>query len=411
MSVPVPAQAAGLRPALPWSERAYQFVLTGALGALGFFVQFSTAGTAIALAVLVALVAIAPARVLRLRPWREPVHAMGLVLLAYIAVRDLAGAGFTRQALGAINHYHELLMIPILWALFRVARRPNAFINGLIVGALFLALLHWAALLSPQVAGFMLSRRVSAGFTLAICAYLFFEHARLRRIPPGVGYAASAAVALTVLFASDGRTGHLLLLFLLGCAGLRAAPARLRWRVTAAVLLLGVLAGSLSPTVRERVHETLNREAAGKRGEAAGSSSTAIRVQMLHNGLDVAREHWLIGTGWAAYERAYADAAARRYPDPTKVYGSHTVNPHSEYLLQLGAGGVPAFILFLLWLFSPIGQMWRQRRIARQWAGAITAVTAAYAISCLFNSALLDFVEGHFYGALLAWLLVRRVED
>ena len=32
----------------------------------------------------------------------------------------------------------------------------------------------------------------------------------------------------------------------------------------------------------------------------------------------------------------------------------------------------------------------------------------AFAVGCLFNSMLLDFVEGHFYIALLAWLLAEN---
>jgi hypothetical protein len=40
----------------------------------------------------------------------------------------------------------------------------------------------------------------------------------------------------------------------------------------------------------------------------------------------------------------------------------------------------------------------------------LAGLCLAFAIGCLFNSMLMDFVEGHLYTALLAWLLARRHE-
>jgi hypothetical protein len=57
--------------------------------------------------------------------------------------------------------------------------------------------------------------------------------------------------------------------------------------------------------------------------------------------------------------------------------------------------------------------MWRaarDRASNRPWAGAVGCVSLAFAVSALFNSVLLDFMEAHFYVALMAWLLVRRVD-
>ncbi|HEX2545567.1 MAG TPA: hypothetical protein VHL79_11840, partial [Ramlibacter sp.] len=167
---------------LPWAERVYQAVLDVALFCLGLFLLFSTAGTALALTTLVVLFVAQPQRVWRLQPWREPLIAIGLVLFAYIALRTLSG-DISRSAAGAINHYHELLMVPVVWCLLRLSRRPQVFINGLILGCLLLAAAHWLAPLNDKLAWFLHTRRVSAGFGLAICAFLFFEHARLGRIP------------------------------------------------------------------------------------------------------------------------------------------------------------------------------------------------------------------------------------
>jgi heptosyltransferase-3 len=40
--------------------------------------------------------------------------------------------------------------------------------------------------------------------------------------------------------------------------------------------------------------------------------------------------------------------------------------------------------------------------------GTLGGIALAFAVGCLFNSMLLDFVEGHFYVALLAWLLAEN---
>jgi hypothetical protein len=42
-----------------------------------------------------------------------------------------------------MNHYHELLLLPVLWALLRTARRPQVFTQGLITGAVLVAITMW----------------------------------------------------------------------------------------------------------------------------------------------------------------------------------------------------------------------------------------------------------------------------
>jgi O-antigen ligase len=137
-------------------------------------------------------------------------------------------------------------------------------------------------------------------------------------------------------------------------------------------------------------------------------TSTEVRVPLLRVATDVAREHFWAGAGFAAYPQAYAQAADR-VPDPdpeTKPYWGRSDNPHNEYLMQLGAGGVGALALFLLWVGWPMAR--GVRRGAPAAAGVLGCVAAAFAVGCLFNSLLLDFTEGHFYAALLAWGLARR---
>jgi O-antigen ligase len=402
-AVTVPGELVALH--VPRSERIYQGALSAALGCLGFFTLFSTAGISFAMGVLLVLCCLPPSRIFHRAAWREPVGAIGLVLLAYIALRTLAATGFTTGTLDAINRYHELILLPLLWAILRVARRPNALVNGLMLGAVAFATAHWLAPLSEELEQFLHFRRISGGFGLAVCAFLLFEHARLGHLSPRVGYGLAAFLALTLLFASNGRTGHIVLLVLMLCAAFRAAPPKLRVAVVAATLVAGLLVGYFSKPIRSRMGETWTEMQASGNGQPAAPES---RTELLRTGLEVVREHWLVGTGWARYPRAFSEIAAQRQgnlpPD-----GGGAVNPHNEYVLQLGAGGVPALLLFVLWLGWPMWRALRERGRQGPWAGAVGCVSLAFAVSALFNSVLLDFTEAHFYVAVLAWLLVRRV--
>jgi O-antigen ligase len=413
-AAPGHSQPATLRAALPWPQRAYQGALTASLAGLGFFLMWSPAGVAVSLGALLLLALAAPARVWRQRPWREPVLALGLLLLAYMLVRTGAGEGL--RAVRVVNKYHELLLAPVLWALLRIHGRPQVFARGLLAGAMMLAALYWIAMAIgvPRESPFgdwLVLHRISASFGLAVGSFLLFEHARLRRIPPLAGYAGALLLATTVLVVINARTGHLVLLLLAVCAGFRAAPPRARLATALVVLTAALAAAAVSPTVRGRVIETLHDSEADSRGVAVKESSTQQRLEIWENGVTVAREHWALGTGWRHYVDAVKEVSLRRHPDPQAVPGALSVNPHSEFLLQLGAGGLPALLLFLAWLAAPVVRALRERGGGATWNGTLACVALAFALACVFNSLLLDFIEGHFYAALLAWLAARRVED
>lgn len=397
------ASTAALPPeaAPSWGERAYQGALSGALFALGLFLPFSTAGVSLSMAVLLLLCLLAPRRLWATAPWRQPMLLVGLMLLAYIALQTLAISGAPRVAGTEANRYHELLMLPLLWGLLHLARRPQLLFMGFAAGCLVYAGMHWLAPYVPKLAVWLGPRRISSGFALAISAFLLYEHARLGLLPRRPAYAASAFLAATVIFANDGRTGHVLVLLLLGCVAWRSAPRRWRLVISIAVVLASALIASFSTAVRSRVDETLNATAI-----SAEPSSTAIRLMLLRNGVDVARQNYLLGTGWPTYSTAYERVSIANGDPPG--YWRRSENPHNEYLMQLGAGGLPALALFLAWIALPLYAALRPGTQDPRAAGMLACVALAFAAGSLFNSLLLDFTEGHIYAALSAWLLAWR---
>jgi O-antigen ligase len=290
------------------------------------------------------------------------------------------------------NRYHELLMIPLLWGLMRLSDRRNAFLYGLLLGALGLAVASWLPL--PDLAQHKLDlRRISIGFGLPVCAFVLYEEARLGRMPRLPGYAAAAFMAITVAVAVGARTGYVMLLLLGSCALWRSVPRRWRWTALVSLVTIAALAFALVSTGRER------------RGDLAVSNK--IRAELVQITVDVVRDHWMLGTGWNGFRKAYADAAASTGTEPESLW-AHSANPHNEYLMVAASGGVPAIALFLAWLAIPVVAPLRRREGTDSQAGVLGCIALAFALGCVFNSMLLDFIEGHLYGALLAFLMAQR---
>jgi O-antigen ligase len=373
-------------------ERSYQGALASALFALGLFVPWSTAGTSLARGALALLYCTAPRRALLATPWREPAVVLGLALLAYIALRSMVAQDWAIESIKVANRYHELLMIPLLWALVQLSVRRNAFLYGLLLGAVGLAIAYWLPL-PPQIEVKLELRRISTGFGLPVCAFLLYEEARLKRLPAWVGHGGAAFLAISIMAVVGSRTGYVMLLLLGACATWRTAPRRWRAPALMALLVLAATAFTVLSTVRE------------PRGDIAVSNR--IRTELVTNTVDVIREHWLAGTGWRGFGDAYAGAAASKGAEPGSFW-AHSDNPHNEYLMQAAGGGLPALGLFLAWLLVPIVAPWRRHEGTNSQTGVLACIALAFAVGCGFNSMLLDFTEGHLYGALFAFLMAQR---
>lgn len=390
------------------AQRAMALATAGASAMLGFFAPFSSAGTALSTAAVLLLVLARPRELVAAAPWREPVMAVGLLLLAFVGLHSLWFSGWTRTSLSAANHYQELLICPLLLAAWRDPRARHAFFTGLVAGLAALATAYWFTLAAPSAfPGFTLalgSRRISAGFGLALGTFLLLAGARLWRRPVQARVLA-AYLAATVLFAMDGRTGQVVLLVLAAFAAWLAAPRR--WRLAAALAcpLALVALASLAPGVQTRVSETLRGTAPEQNGNL---SSTGIRLEFARLSLDLAGRYWLTGAGYANYSKVHEQAAQARYAGDPRRAGYldqvwvHTPNPHDEYAMQLVGGGIAGLGLYLAWL----GLALRRGLAAPAPLRAMVAGTVvAFATGSLFNSLLMDFVEGHLYVSVLAALL------
>lgn len=383
--------------------------LSLALAVFGFFATASVAGVYIAQGLMLLLAVPLAPRIFRLAPWKSPPMATGLLLLTYIAVHSLWFSGLTPGTWHAVNGYQELILAPLLFALMQIAPDRRVFTRALVAGAAVFACIHWAGLWLPQprLALFLESRRISAGFGFAICAFMLLVQARTHARPWTLR-ALAAFFAVTLLFAAGGRTGYLVLVLLVGIAAWQHSPPRWRW-VAGLVLPVAVLGLAWSSNVvQKRVHETVeNAQPTGQ----VNTTSTGIRVHMLQIAGELARAHPLLGVGFANYGEAHSAVVKQMYANDPEAYAKlpqtwrFTSNPHSEYLMQLLGGGIPALLLFLAWLTTTLLEAWRTRTTGGH---MLCGFCLAFALGCVFNSLLLDFVEGHVYMALLAWLMAQE---
>jgi heptosyltransferase-3 len=384
----------------------WHILVSIALALLGLFVPFSTAGTGITLGLLLALALARPRHVLETAPWREPVMAVGLALFAYIALHTLWTSGFTRASGSMINRYQELLLAPLVFAMMREARHRRVFVAAFLVGVVLLALAYWSVFLAlPQFAPLMGAKRISSGFVIALAAFLLLERARVSARPWPARLLA-AFLAVTVLFAMDGRTGQVILVVLAGYAAWVQSPPR--WRFVAAIAspLVVVAVALTSHSVQTRIDEFV--AASHRTTLPDASDSSGIRLQLLTTSKDLVRKYWLTGAGLANHADVHEQAVRERLG---KVPGNENYlatawwvrvpNPHDEYLMQLIGGGVLSLALFIAWL----GMAFRTAaRAAPHERAQLSGTTLAFGIGCLFNCLLLNFVEGHLYIVLLGWL-------
>jgi ADP-heptose:LPS heptosyltransferase/O-antigen ligase len=395
----------------------WDLLLALALALLGFFLPFSTAGVAIAEVMLLLLILVRPRSLAEPAPWQEPVMACGLLLLAYIAIHTLVVSGAGRHSIQTINGYQELLVAPLLLALLQRARDRAILFWSIVAGSMLLASLYWASLVAPWIRVEIVGeRRISAGFTMALCAYLLVLRAEDHVHPWRLRLLAAFFVA-SVLFAINSRTGHLLVLLLAGCVAWLHTPRR--WRIAAAIAVPAalLLVALSSPAVRDRVQETLaGSQPIRPNGEF---TSTTTRLGLMHITAELSRRYALTGAGFANYAAVHEQAGRALYPElAASPLGAEALwlrssNPHDEYVMQLVGGGIVALLLFVAWLGLTLRRALQAPPPTR---GMLAGMALAFAVGCAFNSLLLDFTEGHVYVALLAWAMAetrkrRRAPD
>jgi len=127
-----------------------------------------------------------------------------------------------------------------------------------------------------------------------------------------------------------------------------------------------------------------------------------VRIRFWEAGLNLSAARPITGYGVGGYAQAYSELS----DEPLHLRESRA-QPHSEYVILLVQGGLPAVLLYFGILFLLIRASYRY--FLRVDDPSLLAVIILFALYSAFNSSIWDLAEGHFFsligGVLLAGAL------
>lgn len=328
----------------------------------------------------------------------NPAALAALALFLLYGIGTLYSFASWEDALAGWGKYHKLLYIPIIVSLLDDdiwrRRAADAFLWGMLL-VLALSYLKWLGWIPHTDIGqgyFVFKGRIAHNIFMAFTVYLLLERA-LRDRPRRWLWAGIALLAMiNILFLVNGRSGQVILPFIL----LLFIYRSLGWRIALGSTTLGamLLATVLFlPGLGERLEESrllqIRQEIQSHVFGGAEQTSSGLRLEFYRNALALIGERPLLGWGTGSFRNAY-----RQQAENNGYFQTNVPNPHNEYLLtaqQLGLVGLAALLLLG-------GLLWRAaRKIDPVDAGALQALVLTIGIGSLFNSLLLDAGEGKFF--------------
>jgi O-antigen ligase len=374
-----------------WSENAARACAI----ALGFSIPISVALDNVLLVLIFALwLATLDFRRKSAQIVQNRIALAALGLFALFVIGLAYGTRAPGDGLRYLGKYADLAFIPIFITLFGSDRDRvlawYAFALSMVV-TLALSYLLWAGLLEhgeiiggdPLVSA-VFKRYLTQNILMAFSAFLFVHLGRLAS-SPAVRYTwfiLALLAAINVGLMNPGRTGQVVL------AALIVYFAYAMWRWKGSLLMVAVMVVLLATAgINHRLTQTVNEWASWRPGELA-LTATGERLDFYYTSSTIAWSRPLLGHGTGSFPKVYADQIVGQPITPTG-------NPHSEYLniaVQLGGMGLLALIFLFVcqWRFAANLRAAHERDLAR---GLIVTM----AIGCLFNSLLMDHVEGLFF--------------
>lgn len=225
---------------------------------------------------------------------------------------------------------------------------------------------------------------IFTGFLFAFASYCYMVIAIL--YPKWRITAALLAVlaAYNVLFINVGRSGYLVWFALM----LLLAWQQYRWRgwLISFIVTLLVIAGSLllSPSFKSRYAITHHEIQGYEQGKM--NTSIGLRLHFYETSAQLIRQHPWFGFGTGGYQHAYTATDSTQFGVKN--------NPHSEYLnitVQFGLIGLSVLLILFMVHWQQSLYLTSIRQFLAQ------GVLVAIAVGSLFNSWLMDNVEGLFY--------------
>lgn len=319
---------------------------------------------------------------------RNPVVWASLALFLLLTVAITYSVAPIKDAVHIWLKYRELIYLPLLLLLCRDRPAMRAGLAGFILSVATIVIANLVVRFLPtghHIYSYFGSYIIE-GVLLSLASYHLAVEAIVN--PKWRWLAAFAALLALcdVLFIEVGRTGYVVSLALAVLLLFEAAPRK--WILPGLLLIVALAASAflLSPTTAGRMTGivTAVEGTNGVPGNAATESAGA-RMRFYRHGLTTILRHPVLGTGTGSFKIAYNDQAA---------IDDHagTSNPHNEFIMigvQTGFVGISLMLALFAALWFSAGRLPQ----VEAWRGR--AATLAFALSCMFNSSLLDHVDGH----------------
>lgn len=337
----------------------------------------------------------------------NPVALAGLVIFSiYLGGSAYSTAG-ANDVLEALRDGLKFLFIPMMAVFFTDDKLRTDFMAGFIFAMLFVLILScglWLGLLPDYISvtghpedNTVFFRRITQNIFMAFTAFTFAVWARftddIKR--KWLYFGLSFLALVNVFFMVPGRTGHLVMLVLMGYF---VFTWRSRNTVIAAVAAIVMIGGTMmihpsNPLVTRAV-EVIEQVREWEYGRPASDvSSSGLRLEFYTNSLKLIKKNPVAGTGTGSFEKTYYDAFHA-------LKMNKVDNPHNDYLMisvQFGIIGLLALLLLFALQWRSAGYLpdRRQEIIGR---GFVLTMMCA----CMVSSPIIDHAEGWFFAFMSA---------
>jgi O-antigen ligase len=326
--------------------------------------------------------------------------AAGLpVLLMFLGLVGMAWADVSLvERWKGLDGFVKLLAIPFLMVQFRRSDAAMRVFVSFLTACVVLLVASWVVAVWPNLPkgstdfAVTVKSYIVQSIEFTICAaamlYLAVAAARDRRWPLFVGLLVLALGFLhNVLFLAISRTTLVVIPALVLVYGMRWYGRRGLAGALLAVVIVGLAAAVISPTLRDRVSEILT--ATDRHSYLGDVTSSEERLIFWKKSIRFIAEAPVVGHGTGTIEQLFAHSAVGQ----TGVRSLASANPHNQSFavgIQLGLMGV--FVLWAMWASHVL--VFRGNSLT-MWIGLV--IVTQNIVGSLFNSFLFDFTEGWLY--------------
>jgi O-antigen ligase len=313
-----------------------------------------------------------------------------IFFLLFVVGLSYTNASFS-SAISTVQKYSKFLFGFFLFAIFQNTKTVHHALRAFLLATTLTLVISYLQFFTQHnvLARFagdsgVFKDHIFTGFLFAFANYCYMVIAILYPKWRMIAGLLALLATYNVLFINVGRSGYLVWFALM----LLLAWQQYRWRgwLISVVVTLLLIGGSLlfSPAFKSRYAVTHHEIQGYEHGQV--KTSIGLRLHFYETSVQLIRQHPWFGLGTGGYQYAYTATDSTHFGVKN--------NPHSEYLnitVQFGLFGLGVLLLLFMLHWQQSLYLTSIRQFLAQ------GVLVAIAVGSLFNSWLMDNVEGLFY--------------